>query len=256
MKKLLIICLLINIVFADSFEMNRLDGIAFNFTKNQKAHIWVKRNEVFVVINKKLKIKLQNFPKLDDGMMEILHADIFIFDDFNFDGYSDIAVLSGGGYAGVNIFRNYYFYNRKEKTYEILLWGISNLKIDKKSKELYSVTKTSGNLFTYRYFKIKNGKPYLYLKEENNLNIGIELITEYNSRGKKIKSYYDPSYTDIKTNKAYFYDKPNGKKLKSYLIKDDRVKILKIEEDWIKVEYKAKRKTFRKWIKLEEVTIN
>jgi hypothetical protein len=81
--------------------------------------------------------------------------------DVNFDGHDDVAILTGVGYGGVNIFYDYYIFNtttsKLEKSDKLL--QVSNPTIDIKSKKITSSYR-SGPQWYSKTFKW-NGSTYI-----------------------------------------------------------------------------------------------
>jgi len=91
-------------------------------------------------------------------------------DDFNFDGFMDIAVFAGTG--NTTFWNNYFIYNPKAKRYEYheKMSGIPNIFIDEKNKTLSMHTNDgyAGMMYTNNEYKWINGELTLIHKENQN----------------------------------------------------------------------------------------
>ncbi len=61
------------------------------------------------------------------------------FEDVTFDGYKDVAVLTGVGYGGVNYFYDYYIFNVQTERLEKsdVLVGVSNPELNTEKNSLF-----------------------------------------------------------------------------------------------------------------------
>ena len=229
----------------------------FDIDKSQKASIDyddAMYSEGFTVTIGQDRVKLK-VPEDFEGLKHLLNfmdeKDLITIGDYNFDGYNDIGIVHSVGYMGVNIFADYHFYDPKNRSYKRYLESVSNLKIDGKS--LLSRMR-SGPYHYWSIYKIKNKKPY---KEAEAQIIGeiFDAITKFNSQGKVVKSYYEPTHLTITAKRAYLYSQADeDSKTKAYIIKGDKVKILDYgsASAMVRVEYKGKKKRYERWIKLED----
>lgn len=248
-RAILIFCLLLNILNADLHK-------EFDLTKGQKASITMDSKSIIVTIGKD-RIELEKSSEFEDmesieSMSNTAHESVIIIDDYNFDGYSDIGILTGIGYGGVNVFRDYHFYDPKNSLYHRYLEEVSNLGI--KGTTLISDVRSGFSHYGIQY-KIKDKKPYKSLEKEE---FGFaDHVTKFDDKGKVIKSYYIPSHLEIVTEKAYFYSEASeDKKTKRYAVKGDKVKIVEIgiaTFPWIKIEFQGTKGAYERWIKLENV---
>jgi uncharacterized protein YxeA len=118
----------------DNTFFEKFKGISFSTTEN----------DLLVMNNGKLIQTLT----LDKSVVEMLSTENpyindaqFIFDkDINFDGYVDVALITGVGYGGVNIFYDYYLYDPKTSIFQKdpILFEISNPQIDTMNKKVTS----------------------------------------------------------------------------------------------------------------------
>jgi len=170
-----------------------------------------------------------------------------IFKDFNFDGYTDIAITFSLGDMGYNGCYDYYFYDLKDKKFHKSIAHISNLEIVKKEHILRAYWK-DGLAYFYKYYQIDTeGKPFLFLRAKNHISEkGLSSIV------------YESLAVKVKVKRTYFYDECDGDRLNRYLIKGDRVQVLDMESTidgkyCIKVSYQGKKKIYRGLIKLSDL---
>ncbi len=246
MKVILIFGLLLNTLIADLHK-------EFNLFEDQKASIDITGKSIIVTIGKD-GIELEKPSEFEDmeSLSNSTHVSLIAIDDYNFDGYSDIGILTGVGYGGVNIFRDYHFYDSKNNVYHRYLEEVSNLEIE--GTILISDIRSGPSHFEIQY-KIKDKKPYMSLEKEN---FGFaDYVMEFDNKGKVMKSYYIPSHLKIVTKKAYFYSEASeDKKTQNYVLKGEKVKIVEIgiiTFPWIKIEYQGTKGTYEGWIKVENV---
>ena len=245
MKKLALIIFGSSLIFG---------GVVKNFNVNSKTVATLKANNgvVEVVVNGKKQLLKKMNKNTFNNLLSMGSSALFEIKDFNFDGNKDIAVSSGSvGYGGVNNYKDYYFYSPIRKSYYLAGKNINSLQVV--GKKLVSYTKDGP--FTYENsYGIKNGKLY---KKLSSVDFGIlKRITLFNSSGKKLRDYFEPSTLTITAKKAYFYNLPKeSAKSRVYVIKGDKVRVLDYKpfDRWIKIEYKSPKKIFRSWIKQDSV---
>jgi len=165
--------------------------IEFDLGMGKKANLEVNNRDVFVNITTKIKLKdLPNFRELEPNK----NIETFLIKDYNFDGYSDIAVLSSYGMA--NIIRDLYIYNSATKEYKKVLKDASNLQIDKDNRQLSTNNRVSASQYNKKYYKISEDfKIYKFWDERrvvDKVNIDI-----YNKNGKIKKSFSKKNISQI-----------------------------------------------------------
>ena len=233
-----------------------------------EATISVENNITFLYFNKKKE-------KLSESD-EIVGADrkSYKIDDFNFDGYDDIAILSGIGYGGVNMFYRIYITNDEKYEFQkdIIL---SNYELYPYIEKVVSEYKDGARHF-YEFYDVNGGRDDKYLHKYAKAAIcdfGVSdevcKIIEYAYPQKKsfpkivfcnelLNGSYPllSVYATVKSPKALLYNqpyleyskpKPNG----MYLIKGDIVKLL--NEEYL-VEYPGK-KMIRKYINSDDIEV-
>ena len=248
MKIVLLWMVCIHILFATS-RSNEI--YIFDITKEQPAILTLdwEHHEAIVILKDK-NTTLDNIS--EDFVMawyEYGETDI-TFDDFNFDGYTDIAITFSVWKMGNNSCYDYYFYEPKDKKFYKLIAHVCNLEVSKKEHILHAHMK-DGLEYVHKYYQInKKGMPYLFLRGENH-------VTEEDLS----PVVYYSSEVKVNVERAYFYDMWDGKKLKSYLVKGDKVKVLKEVSThegvwWMKVSYQGKKNIYRHWLKLSDLVFD
>jgi len=254
MKKYILILLTLFVVTVGSLaETKKYD---FNLTQNIKGKLILNfdKGRIDVEIDNERHLVSKYKCKNDDNCLEDFtgfspYVKNVIFVDYNFDGYVDFGVLRGTGYMGVNEYRDYYFYNPNTKQYNIQIKIECNLDVySKENKILKSWEKSSQSFGSKIYMVNKFGDIFLALSA----------IGKWSANEEEGMIYTYDSNAKVNANRAYYYDKPKGKKSKIYLVKGDHVKVLDLIKDnkkmWTKVAYKGKHKTYRGWVKFTDLT--
>jgi hypothetical protein len=190
-------------------------------------------------------------------------TDVFLTGDFNFDGFYDIAIMDGIGYGGVNIFYKIFFWNQKEKRFDLPAedGGISNPSIDM-DKEILSSSMKSGPFWYYTEYKSKNGKIYPS-KETSPLGHDLHHVVIYGTNGDiKYDLIIDEEFLDhvdentkpakriVKVNHAILHDEPSESAVSKdvhFLEKYTTVTIWKTNEYWFLVSPLG-RDDLKKWV--------
>ena len=246
MKKYIYVMVCITMVL-QAGQSGTVEHKVFQLTKEQKAQAkidWEKRHIEITAGKENV-----SFPDVSDEMMnhEGFESVKVAFSDINFDGYTDIGVPVGIGYGGVNVFADWYLYSPRNHSYEKVLSEVLNLEADKKEKVLISEMKSGQGVFHEWYRINRDGKPYLIIKASTSPGKE-EFETTYKAKG-----------VCIKVPKSHFYDFLNGKKLKSYLVRGDKVEIVDIASAdngklWVEVEYQGKKKRYIHWMRLQNLS--
>ncbi len=149
-----------------------IGGGVYIYTKNKSVNLLsdtnaqtsssVKSNIVFSISNDTLQVLRNNesvakFVLNSEAVAVLTVApDVkpFITDaDVNFDGYKDVGVLTGIGYAGVNSFYDFYLFNPTTNSFEknAILTGITLSSIDPIKKQIISTYKSGPGYETVIY---------------------------------------------------------------------------------------------------------
>lgn len=109
-----------------------------------------------------------------------------LFEDYNFDGYKDLALLRS--YGGSNVYRDIYIYNSKTKKYQKAFSDISNIIVDKENREVISTQKNSAIEYITNYYRVdEDNNLYLFLEDKR---VGYSgFVTIYDKNHKIIKSF-------------------------------------------------------------------
>jgi len=171
------------------------------------------------------------------------------FADLNFDGYTDIGVLVGIGYGGVNTCRDYFFYVPRTKQYIRQIDMACNLEIYSSKNRLLATAAKDGPSQESDIYKIDSmGKAHRIINSTG--------YWPQNEEGDMIYRY--TSDARVKVPKAYFYAKPGRQRSNVYIIKGDKVSLLdlvkKRGEVWVKVAYKSTKKTYRQWVRFSDLS--
>lgn len=249
-------------VFLISLTATPAIAITINANTPYEAKISKENNQIFLYH----KDKKQTLSKDDDLYLDA-NGQRYKIDDFNFDGIDDIAIISGVGYGGVNIF--YRLYLAKDNQYKTTNIEISNYKLypqfqtvlsnyrsgPRTFNDLYKITQTKelSYFVQYVYGSVINTCSIKDWKSSTKTAIPTPKIASCKDLIEKHEA--NPAYAKVIPQKALLYNnnanKPNG----MYLIKGDIVQILgKDETSRILIEFKGK-KTTRKYINPQELQI-
>ena len=225
--------------------------LGFSITPDTRAELIVDRGSVNI--------------EFGSGSSQTLAQDIEPFngeigvtvDDYNFDGFADIAVLESFGYGGVNMFFAVYVFDPAQSAFRHWLTE-SNIEPDPAKREVHTGQKSGPRYFSAVY-RLHDGNPYLY-RESVQIGSDLEKVTLRNARGdvtetKIVDLRRDGSATAERTiaaERAYFYDEPDdAAKTGAYVIRGDTVELLDSAgdwDDWLFIRYRGRR-VFEKWIK-------
>ena len=205
--------------------------------------------------------------------MEDTERGSVLVDDFNFDGYADIAIPDGIGYGGVNYFYVLYAFQPQTNQFAALDFpGGSELC----NPELRAATRTietdckSGPKYDFTDYRFLNGKPYTYRSAEMVILDGFNTdqylvynVSVFNPNGKRSRSSIsdDPRREEaplryIPVDRAYLYDDPReDAKTSRYIIRNDAVRILEVRDvdgqQWLRIAYQSRTLgRIIKWISL------
>ncbi len=269
-----IIFLSCSFLFSSTAIAGQMQETKFDWAKPQSFKIEVSKGNVFdlnfsdnlfkiAVSKQKLQILIDNTKPDND----FVGTGLVRVGDFNFDGYNDIAIDTGIGYGGVNVFSRVFFWQPSngqpnEGQFSQGL-DISNFGLNAAKKELTSDYK-SGPFHYQDSYRFDAQGVYKY---KEIISPGpVEVVSFFNRAGKRIKRVlvdpsrenqdnYSPATLSI-AEKTYLYSKPvEDGKTKAYLIKGDKVEMLDVSEypyQWYKIRYKGK-KTLVRWIKTNAV---
>jgi hypothetical protein len=196
--------------------------------------------------------------------------------DFNFDGWLDLAVPMGVGYGGVNYFYDLYTYNAQAAEFELRKAPSSegpqfcNPQL-RPAERILTTTCKSGPAYFYADFKFDQGRPYLYRTSETLMLEGfpkdeqlVYRVQLYDAKGQPQASMITsdtrdgkPIVRSIPHAKVFLHSAPHLRtRTEMYLVKGDKVEVLEVTAEypqWLKVAYQsAKLGRIVKWIKLEQ----
>jgi hypothetical protein len=196
-----------------------------------------------------------------------------LVNDFNFDGYADIAIPDGIGYGGVNYFYALYTFRPSSHRFEPLNFP-GNTELC--NPELRAQTRTietdckSGPKYEFADYRFVHGQPYLYRSAEMIVldqfdadHYLVYAVSVFNTGGKRLRSSIsdDPRLETaplryVPADRAYLYDLPlEGARTDRYIVRNDAVCVLDVRDvdgqQWLRIAYQS-RKLGRiiKWVSL------
>lgn len=131
--------------------------VKFSPEKDVAVHVSVNKDKILLRINKEKPVEIG---ELDPGAGMTGNKPVIIA-DFNFDGYSDLAVLDGIGYNGVNMFYRIYLWEKGQLRFREIKTAISNPVLYKDSSLIMSAQR-SGPRWYQTLFRVVNGEIYRY----------------------------------------------------------------------------------------------
>jgi len=150
-----------------------------------------------------------------------------VFGDYNFDGYTDIAILAGVGYGGLNACRQYYFYDAKKNDFIPYSYLICNLESNRISKLLHGSMKSSATYYHSYHMIGEDGMPYKIIDAESTIGED-KMLTHY-------------QVTELHTKKKYLlYLAPKEKSLDISVLPTMRLRVLDVftatsKEAWVNI---------------------
>ncbi|MFC4639074.1 hypothetical protein [Deinococcus hohokamensis] len=177
-----------------------------------------------------------------------------VVDDFNFDGVPDVAVPTGVGYMGVNVFARPYFVGRdgtlRASTVEV---EVGNSRLDPLTRTLSGGVK-NGPAYDIDTFCLTPDGRDLYLCREASISSQGEAADDHDVR------WLDPSGRVLLTRlfrpavrgqrlevwqvtvpRAYFHAQPvAASRRRAYIVAGDRVEVLELRGTWARVIYTPK----------------
>lgn len=184
-----------------------------------------------------------------------------LVDDFNFDGYADIAVPDGIGYYGVNYFYVLYVFSPSSNRFARLEFPGGQLC----NPELRAVTRTietdckDGPKYDYTDYRFLNGKPYVYRSSEMVILDGFDTdqylayaVSVFYPNGRLSHSSLsdDPRresapLRSVPIARANLYDAPReDARTNRYIVRGDPVRILEVRDvdsqQWLRIAYQSR----------------
>ncbi len=211
----------------------------------------------------RVRVRLQRLA-LETLESEIDRGDVRV-DDFNFDGYADIAVTNGSGYGGVNYFYTLYTYQPKISTFvavsfpgyeggslcnPVLRPALRQIEANCKSGPKYYLE--TFKLFAGRFYRAESGEMILLDGFQQNEFV-IYQILEYAPNGqttgaslRDISAEPGAPLRYLPVAKAYLYTAPNtASKTQSYLVRGDAIRLIEVrqvgERQWLRVAYLSRK---------------
>lgn len=190
--------------------------------------------------------------------------------DFNFDGFTDLAIPETEGYGGVNYFYMIYLYN--EKGFEAISLPEADLACNpylEKETQTIKTSCKSGPIYYRQDFRFENSKPYISFE---NAQLSVDAIgglfwveTTYDSDGKKLSVTITNNADDslpatVTWDKLRLYTSPDkASRTDIYLEQGHEVEIIALNDDntWVNISYKDENgQAQTAWVKPLEVFLD
>ncbi len=186
-----------------------------------------------------------------------------LVNDFNFDGFADIAIPDGIGYGGVNYFYVLYTFRPSSHRFERLEFpGDTELC----NPELRAQTRTietdckSGPKYEFADYRFAHGHPYLYRSAEMVILDGFDTdqylvyaVRVFAPNGQRLQSSIsdDPRLETaplryVPVDRAYLYDSPReDARTDRYIVRNDAVRVLDVRDvdgqQWLRIAYQSRK---------------
>lgn len=198
------------------------------------------------------KIKLKSLSNLD-RLLDTENIKLVEFEDYNFDGYIDLALFNH--YGVEDTYRDIYLFDSKTITYTKALEEVANIEVNTQSRVIVSYAHLSLMESQTTYYKIDSQKKLYKFFQEKTLPHTTK-VTIFNQDEEEIKSFIKPSHLVVATDKLHFYDKSNDEYKKDYLLQGDRVRVIDIDPFYAKVHYKDPKREYIEYLEAPELQAN
>ena len=253
---------------------------AFDITLRVSRLIGQKMRLVFDGTHPKLELIVgskKQVIRLDPDMLtENSHYRSLLVDDFNFDGFLDIAIpeLSQDD---VNTYNTLFVFDRSSNIFKFMPFpegancggeSLDNPQLEPATKTLYTSCR-GGPSWYGEGFRFDRGEPYLRLSREMAFLDGFpedqyllwkETTFNRNKQaiGIKFLDYETakPAIRRIPKAKVFLYDKPREETItKNYIVKNDLILILEVTDtdsgQWLRISYDSQKfGRIKRWIRL------
>jgi hypothetical protein len=252
----------------NAFPLEKPFTVNINLTGRETAQLRFDPNKKQLVVRVRGKTQFLEITTIDDT-----ERGNVLVNDYNFDGFADIAIPDGIGYGGVNYFYALYVFAPSRSRFERLEFPGST---DLCNPELRVRTRTietdckSGPKYEFADYRFTNGLPYVYRTAEMIVLDGFDTdqylvynVSVFNPSAERLRLSIsdDPRLETaplryVPVPRAFLYDAPSADAItRNYLVRGDAVRILDVRDtdsgQWLKVAYQS-RKLGRiiKWVSL------
>ncbi|MVN89169.1 hypothetical protein GO986_20750 [Deinococcus sp. HMF7620] len=174
-----------------------------------------------------------------------------ILQDLNFDGLSDLAVLDGIGYGGVNVYYRLYYVDKANQTLRASQLDpveMSQLTADPLSRTLQYSHKSGPGYRVMTLCPLPLEKDF-FVCRATDLNPKAQFAddwdyTWYDSQGRPVFTHPARIGTDSRpelftvVRKTFFAPAPGAKVGRSYVIAGDQVEVLELRSEWAYAKFK------------------
>jgi hypothetical protein len=186
-----------------------------------------------------------------------------LVNDFNFDGYADIAIPSGIGYGGVNYFYDLYVFQPSQSRFVSLEFpggsGLCNPEPRVQTRTIETDCK-DGPKYVFADYRFSRGKPYVYRSAEMVILEAFDTdqylvyaVSIFNPNGKLLRSSIsdDPRREEfplryVPVPRADLYDAPRADAItRNYIVRGDAVRVLEVRDvdgqQWLRIAYQSRK---------------
>jgi hypothetical protein len=257
------------------FSLQKNLDVSVALSKTQRIRLRVQGRKLEVTgKNLKGSFALDDLPERSDTTSSV--AWTVLVDDFNFDGFTDLAIPTGEGYGGVNYFYDVYAYQPAQRRFQRLEVKndgsgdfLCNPRLEALTRTIWTDCKSGPKWFGSDY-RFSNGKPYLWRSAEMMMLDGfpedsfLYYALEYRGAAGQVtrKSMSETPHAEdsviryVPIPKTYLYTAPSSaSRTKNYIIKNDAMRILEVRNSdagqWLRIAY-GSRKLGRivRWVNL------
>jgi hypothetical protein len=242
-----------------SFSLEKPFTANINLTKRETAQLHLDLDK------KQLEVRVRGkTQRLEITTMDDTERGSVLVNDFNFDGYADIAIPDGIGYGGVNYFYVLYTFQPSSNHFvPVNFPGDSGGTLC--NPELRVATRTietdckNGPRYDYTDYRFLNGKPYIYrsaamviLDAFDTDHYLVYAVSVFNTNGKPLRSSIsdDPRLETaplryVPVDRAYLYTIPReDARTDRYIVRNDAVRVLDVRDldgqQWLRIAYQSR----------------
>lgn len=236
-----------------NLKTNTKSEFEFSLNKNLKSRVTINQN---ILTLQAISEKPVSF-NVSKPYNDLLHI---IIEDYNFDGWQDIAVQTSVGYGGLNVFYDIFIFNPATRLYEKSLTELNEPRVNSDEKTIVCGGK-SGTQILRETYSISDGKLFLSSSSSELVGTGVKRLVKTDAKGQilgvsMIDYEGNPVQLKIKSERAFLYLQPlESAKTQDYLVKGDIVTLRDYKSengDWYLIQHSKQTQPVQ-WIKFEDI---